>query len=915
MLPMFTGFKNTLIEYIVIQQLGGATMRIKMKLVTKLFIFCFISISIIVGIIGYGALTYVKQNAVTQFADSMQRSVEMSRDSIDLNLVSIRTMAIQIAQNPDIKRLIATENHDACGDLLVCDLKFGTPINKLLSGYAAQNQYINTLFIVGKSTNDNQFKPINAPSSINYDGIKFMHRSLDSDLSGFTFTNTNLHWLSQIATSNHVIWIPSKISSFSFGLENELLFYDRNHRIMNSGYKSPTFTVGYPIHSEDTLSFVIAEISTNLFRDTMGTDSSTKQNLVINNNNEIIYDEDAEQLSLPTVINPVIKPGQKSGYLLQSAPEGDLLISFARSAVNDWTIFHITPISSIPLYPTTLIIMFIVGLIVFVAIVSILISIFAQRVISRPLIQLSSAIASVEHGATSIERVNINSSDEIGTLGRTMNFVANLLDQVKEQSELAKANRNEVKYLLDNTGHGILSFGSDLKIHEEYSSEIEYIYRRTSFIGRDFVEITFPHEITFLHQIFNEVFSLVDPNQQNTYLSLLPNEVNIVYQTYQLEYKMITKYNNSACMVIFTDITEKRALESKLDQESKSMKMIIKAVQSRNDVLQTISTYKKFAMVEIAIRLDEANDEFDAYEHLMRQVHTFKGTFAQFHFVHIGSFLHALEDKLSQFEDSDVTHKNLAHHLPSLELIQAIADDEKILRDALGDDFFEQESTSTITNAKLEQLKQHMIRFVKPEYMEQMILMFDEVRQKPFRALLETYPSFVSELAIGLEKYIHPLEIKGGNRLVDEQHYSPFAHSLVHVFRNILDHGIETIDERANSGKNEYGIVTCEFIDNPHALELHIGDDGRGIDRERVMKKAIQKGLCTPSQAEEMTTEQVIEYIFADDFSTKDEVNQLSGRGIGMAAVKEEIEKIGGTLRVQSDVGKGTTFIFWIPTG
>ncbi len=900
-------------------------MRIKMKLVTKLFLFCFLALSLIVGLIGYGALEYVKKNAVKQYAESMQRSVEIARDGVDAKLSIIQSISIQVINDKQLIDTFTKIEQNKCGEnwiknihLPICDQLVKIP-EPILTSYTSTNRFVNQISIWSNAKNENDLLSFRGTQLwADFLPIEVAWASHSSEVRVWKMTESNVRVLWNIMFGKDKnLWAGAKKLPFLLGWDDSLIFRNSNNQIMNQGYTSPAIVYSQKILNKTAPYVMIMEINVHYFDslfDVKETSTQDRHWNILDSTNHFVYHEDE---NLVGESNPGYfenKANITSGYYYSELNGIPSVVGYAKSKINNWYIFYSSSLENVHAVSISLVVLISSLLFLFIAIISMTISFYAQRIITRPLNQLSTAIASVEHGATKIQRVQLNSSDEIGALGRTMNFVADLLDQVKAQSEIAKQSRNQVQYLLDNSGHGIITFGSDLCIHSEFSSEMNFIYRKLDFIGRDFVGITFPNEYTFLHQIFDEVFESGDSGLQETYLSLLPAEANIAYQTYALQYKMISKYDQPACMVIFTDITEKRELESKLDQEARAMKMIVKAVQNRNDVLQTITSYRKFAIVEIMMWLSDDRTVLDAFDHLFRQVHTFKGSFAQFQFVHMGQFLHALEEQLSKLADAEFDRRDLERLLNSKQLLHALEPDEGILREALGDAFFDTKTTIAIDDTKLEDVKRRLFSVINnPSERKQANEILAELHQKPFRSLLETYPAFVAELATGLEKFIHPLEIVGGELLVEPLRYTGFTQSLVHVFRNILDHGIESIDERVEHDKDEYGRIECHIIQTDNTITLRISDDGRGIDQRRVIEKAIQKGLCTPTEAESMTPEQVIEFIFADDFSTKDEVSELSGRGVGMAAVKAEVEKIGGKMIVNSVFGTGTTFEFVIP--
>jgi CheY-specific phosphatase CheX len=179
--------------------------------------------------------------------------------------------------------------------------------------------------------------------------------------------------------------------------------------------------------------------------------------------------------------------------------------------------------------------------------------------------------------------------------------------------------------------------------------------------------------------------------------------------------------------------------------------------------------------------------------------------------------------------------------------------------------------------------------------------------------LLTAYPEYTVNLATRYGKEINPFEIVGGEVLVDHEQYWEFTRSLTHVFRNTVAHGIETAEDRIDTGKEMVGNVLCNVEQFGNYLILRITDDGKGIDPAVIRQAASDKGICSQERMESLSEDEILQLIFADGFSSSCEVNELAGRGVGLSAVKVELEKLGGSLQVVSMIGQGTEFRFILP--
>ncbi|MGE4279538.1 MAG: chemotaxis protein CheA [Magnetospirillum sp.] len=184
------------------------------------------------------------------------------------------------------------------------------------------------------------------------------------------------------------------------------------------------------------------------------------------------------------------------------------------------------------------------------------------------------------------------------------------------------------------------------------------------------------------------------------------------------------------------------------------------------------------------------------------------------------------------------------------------------------------------------------------------------IRAQPVKALFSKAPRLVRDLSSKLNKQAR-LVMSGENTEVDKTVIEQLSDPLTHLIRNALDHGIETPEERMAVGKPAEGTIHLAAEHRSGRIFIEIEDDGRGINRERVLAKAMEKGLVEPGQ--QLTDEQVDMLIFAPGFSTASEVSDVSGRGVGMDVVRKNIQDVGGRVVVQSTPGAGSRFILSLP--
>ncbi|MCF6282931.1 MAG: chemotaxis protein CheA [Candidatus Polarisedimenticolaceae bacterium] len=205
------------------------------------------------------------------------------------------------------------------------------------------------------------------------------------------------------------------------------------------------------------------------------------------------------------------------------------------------------------------------------------------------------------------------------------------------------------------------------------------------------------------------------------------------------------------------------------------------------------------------------------------------------------------------------------------------------------------------TRDGLEQLERHT-RELQESVMQ--------IRMVPISFTFSRFPRLVHDLSSKMGKKIE-LEMTGENTEVDKTVIEKIGDPLVHLVRNSLDHGLEMPDERIAAGKPETGIVQLNAFHKGGNIVLEIRDDGRGLNRDKILSKAIEKGIVPEDHG--LSDRQIYELIFMPGFSTADVVSDVSGRGVGMDVVRRNINELGGGIEIESTPGKGSAIIIRLP--
>ncbi|MBF0230450.1 MAG: hypothetical protein HQK63_12840 [Desulfamplus sp.] len=384
------------------------------------------------------------------------------------------------------------------------------------------------------------------------------------------------------------------------------------------------------------------------------------------------------------------------------------------------------------------------------------------------------------------------------------------------------------------------------------------------------------------------------------------------------------------------------------------IKQSVGAISEHQDFINNINGHQSF-INEIL---------YESYRH----VHTFKGLFAQQEFLSFPEFLHEIETKISKLigklsgimvgngngnnnineVDGNIKDANIVGPVnvvgsidPHFYVAQLCEEIEKfvqsfqsenvleqdlvIIRAFLGDEFIERRGDIIISSelaSKIESMATALIEKMGQNIDNETLKILEQVkhlRDVDIKSLLTPHVEGALRLAERLGKYINPFKVEGDFVGVHPDKFAPFIRSLVNVFRNAIDHGIEESYERIEAEKDEYATIECEvkklelFDNNRDCVEITISDDGRGINLIAVKDKVVAKGLIALEQVERMGKDELIDLIFLDDFSTKDSVSAMSGRGMGLSAVKTELEKLDGKVEIDTEEGRGSCFKFYIP--
>ncbi|MEK4030174.1 MULTISPECIES: chemotaxis protein CheA [Bacillaceae] len=259
------------------------------------------------------------------------------------------------------------------------------------------------------------------------------------------------------------------------------------------------------------------------------------------------------------------------------------------------------------------------------------------------------------------------------------------------------------------------------------------------------------------------------------------------------------------------------------------------------------------------------------------------------------------EEPKSSNKQQSVSNKTIRVNIERLDILMNLFEELVIDRGRL------EQISGELNNPELNETVERMARISGD--LQTIIL---NMRMVPVETVFNRFPRMVRQLARDLNKKIN-LEIIGAETELDRTVIDEIGDPLVHLIRNALDHGVETPEERRAKGKPEEGTVKLKAYHSGNHVFIEIEDDGAGINKEKVLNKALSKGIVTEEQVASMTDNQIYELILASGFSTADTISDISGRGVGLDVVKTTIESLGGSISIEATEGAGSVFLIQLP--
>jgi len=469
--------------------------------------------------------------------------------------------------------------------------------------------------------------------------------------------------------------------------------------------------------------------------------------------------------------------------------------------------------------------------------------------------------------------------------------------------ELAAVNQQN-KEILDNLREGFFIVGRNLRIHESTSASCQDIF------GSDISSQPLGQVLGlqddkegFIKLTLEQVFEDFMP--QSVSLGMLPARVRTQDgKILDLKYTVIQDKAGKPdkVIVVAEDVTEHIKRQ---EQHEKQMQH----VQCLFTIVQNIESFKEF-LYDFKRDLESLRTTRQR-ETAFRILHTIKGNAGVYQLEFLSKRVHAIETLVSEKQPNDsVLFSYMAKVASDLEtkFRDFLARNGSILGVTYEDS---KREVYTVTARQVFSLMS-LARDADKGTKNRLIHELETLRYRPLRVLTSPLHHVVKRTAGKLDKKIK-LSITGDGYRADLEALTSLFSNLVHLINNACDHGIEEVSMRRKRKKPVTGHLTLDLVAGDHGLVISLRDDGQGIDPKKILAVAERKQLLSKEKLSSLKREEILNLIFLDGFSTSDRVSDTSGRGVGMSAVKAEVEKLDGRIFIDTVEGKGTTFKLLIP--
>jgi signal transduction histidine kinase len=468
------------------------------------------------------------------------------------------------------------------------------------------------------------------------------------------------------------------------------------------------------------------------------------------------------------------------------------------------------------------------------------------------------------------------------------------------RTQALEASNEQTSQLLSHVKQAVFSVDTKLKVSGAFSQSCSAVFggAPTGQAVADLLCPQAPAAAASLQACLLDALAEPDMRRKALFTSLAPAECQRAGRVLRPDIVPLSQ----GFMFVVSDVTDQRALEEDIERQQHRLELLLSALTGGEEFHALLDAFKAFIHQGASAWLKPPDDGLEPHTELdlaglYRGLHTFKGTMSHLGFHHLPLAFHAAEEALRDHGQWGPAAKLAAlHQVFATDWAALLEADLAPVHEVLGKGFTKHRLSLALEPQEVEALEglvqAHLERHPDSSPVLQGLARLNRVH---LLTELKGQDRALQRQASQLGKRLQPLRVEGEDLPLYAPQWRPWLSSLVHLFRNAVDHGIEDPDTRAQQGKPEAGTIRCTAVREAGHFTLQIEDDGAGIDEAALREAAARKGLFSAEQAACLGLQDLL---FAEGLSSREQANQWSGRGVGMSAVRLETERLGGQIQV-----------------
>jgi len=540
------------------------------------------------------------------------------------------------------------------------------------------------------------------------------------------------------------------------------------------------------------------------------------------------------------------------------------------------------------------------------------------RQVIHPIGDMETKMTEIATSQDFSHRLPVTRMDEIG---RSVVAFNSMIEKIQQSTEEVKQKTADIHAMLQYIPQGILTLEMGGLIHPEYSDHLRTVLVSDEIAGKDVMNVVFDETglgVDILNQMETAISACIGESDMNFEFNahLLPHEISKTMpdgtiKVLDLNWSPITDENGTTLRLLLClrDVTELRALARAADAQKKELAIIGEILAVRQEKFQEfISSAQQFLqenekLIDAAAAMDAAARK-ESIGVLFRNMHTIKGNARTYGLLNLTNVVHQAEETYDEIRHGNREWDTEQLKAELKQTVEAVGNYAQINEAKLGRKgagsrgnaegalMVPQDAVKALIEqldaaSKLDSKKQS-------EALQQARNTLQRLGCEPLSRILSGVTESIPSLAEELGKPAPKIVMEQGGVLVRSQLADTLRNVFMHLYRNAMDHGLETAGERAAAGKAEAGTIELTMSLDAENLNIRLKDDGRGLPLQRIRAKALEKGLI--AEGEEKSAGDIAQLIFASGFSTASQVTEVSGRGVGMDAVRGFIEAEGGKI-------------------